>query len=256
MELAKERIQLDAECTEDEVEQEAAWCQETMSCVLDATGKKIRICARSKRWWNAAIKERRRTVGRERRSRQHSEKAARAKAELQNSIWQSKRRMWGYYLQNLRVAEVWRAARYANPPAGMTVEALTDRDDKQANTSLEKEEMLRHKSFPPIDGDQYYELPRAASAHTRITEQAVERPMFTQSVKKAPGPDKVSFGAIQLLWKWDKERIVRLTRSAIRTGRHPAVWKRASGVVIRNPGKDDCTKLKAYRSISRLSCMG
>jgi len=27
-------------------------------------------------------------------------------------------------------------------------------------------------------------------------------------------------------------------------------------VVIRKPGKDDYTKLKAYRSISLLSCMG
>jgi len=49
---------------------------------------------------------------------------------------------------------------------------------------------------------------------------------------------------------------VRLTRAAIPTGRHPAVWKRASGVVIRKPGKDDYTKLKPYRSISLLSCNG
>jgi len=48
MELVKERAQLDAECTVDEVEQEAAWCQEAMSSVLDATAKKIRIWARSK----------------------------------------------------------------------------------------------------------------------------------------------------------------------------------------------------------------
>jgi len=83
-ELAKERAQLDAECTVDEVEQESAWFQEAMSSVLDATAEKIRICARSKRWWNADIKERRRTVGRERRIRLHSEDAAQAKAELQN----------------------------------------------------------------------------------------------------------------------------------------------------------------------------
>jgi hypothetical protein len=50
MELAKERGHLDAECTADEVEQEAAWCQEAMGDVLDATTKKIRICAKSKRW--------------------------------------------------------------------------------------------------------------------------------------------------------------------------------------------------------------
>jgi hypothetical protein len=121
---------------------------------------------------------------------------------------------------------------------------------------LEKEEMLRHESFPPNDGDQYYELPRAGSAHTRVTEQAVERALYSQSVKKAPGPDKLPFGSIRLLWKWDNERIVRLTRAAFRTGRHPAVWKRASGVVIGKPGKDNYTKLKAYRSISPLSCKG
>jgi hypothetical protein len=58
----------------------------------------------------------------------------------------------------------------------MTVEALTDRDGKQANTSLKKEEMVRHESFPPNDGDLYYELPPVGSSHTHVTEQAVERP--------------------------------------------------------------------------------
>jgi len=49
---------------------------------------------------------------------------------------------------------------------------------------------------------------------------------------------------------------MRLTKAAIRTGRHPAVWNRASGVVIRKHGKDDYPQLKAYRSLSLLSCMG
>ena len=112
------------------------------------------------------------------------------------------------------------------------MEALTDREGKQANTIAEKEEMLRGESFPRNDGDQYYELPPAGQAHERITEQSVERALFSQWVKKAPGPDKLSFGALRLLWKWDKTRIVGLTKAAVRTGRHPAVWKRASGVVI------------------------
>ena len=47
-----------------------------------------------------------------------------------------------------------------------------------------------------------------------------------------------------------------LTKAAIRTGRHPAVWKRASGVVIRKLSKDDYMKLKADRSKSLFSCMG
>jgi len=64
--------------------------------------------------------------------------------------------MWGEYLQNLRRAKVGRAARYANPRSGTTVETSTDRDGKQAITSLEKEEMLRHESFPSNNGDQFY----------------------------------------------------------------------------------------------------
>ena len=43
---------------------------------------------------------------------------------------------------------------------------------------------------------------------------------------------------------------------AICKERHPAVWKGASGVVIRKPGKANYMKLKASSSISRLSCMG
>jgi len=45
MKLAKERAQLNAECTEDEVEQETAWCQEAKGSVLDSTAKKMRIFA-------------------------------------------------------------------------------------------------------------------------------------------------------------------------------------------------------------------
>jgi len=54
---------------------------------------------------------------------------------------------------------VWRAVRYTNPQAGMIMEALTDTEGKQANTATEKEEMLRRKSFPPNNNDQYYKLP-------------------------------------------------------------------------------------------------
>jgi hypothetical protein len=63
-------------------------------------------------------------------------------------------------------------------------------------------------------------------------------------------------GARTLLWKWDKERIVRLTRAAFRTGRHPAVWRPPSGVVIRNPGNDDYPTMMAYHSRSLHSCIG
>ena len=48
-----------------------------------------------------------------------------------------------------------RAAQYANPQVGMTMEALTDREGKQATIATQIEEMLGRESFPPKDDDQY-----------------------------------------------------------------------------------------------------
>jgi len=256
MEQVKERAHLHAECTADEVEQEAAWCQEAIGNIPNAMTMKIMICAKSKMWWNANIRERRMMVGRENRRRQNSDEAARAEAELHKSIWQSKRTMWSEYIHNVKGAEVWRAAQSTNPRAGTTVEAQTDREGKQANTSPQNKVMLSCKSFHPNGDGLYYELPPTGSAHTRVTEQAVERAVLCQLVEKAPGPDKLSFGAIRLLWQWDKQRFARRAKAPICTGSHPVQWKRASGVVIHKPGKEDSTRLKAYHYISLVSCIG
>jgi len=96
-------------------------------------------------------------------------------------------------LQIPRGGEVWRAAKFTNPRAGATVEALTDREGKHATTIAKKEEMLRGESFPLNDAEQYYKLHPAGQAHEHITEQSVERALFSQSVKNAPGRDKLPF---------------------------------------------------------------
>jgi len=77
MELTKERAHLSAVCTEDEVEQEVACCQEAMSSVLNATAKKITIYSKSKWWWNSDIIAGRKAVGMKKRRRRNSEMAPR-----------------------------------------------------------------------------------------------------------------------------------------------------------------------------------
>jgi hypothetical protein len=44
-ELERNRAHLGDECMGDYVKREAEWCQATLSKVLDAKAKKIRICA-------------------------------------------------------------------------------------------------------------------------------------------------------------------------------------------------------------------
>lgn len=79
MQLAKESAHLDLVWTEDVVEQETAWCEQTLSKVLDITAKKIRIYAMSKRGWNGDIQASRKTQGQEkRRCGRHSDGTTRA----------------------------------------------------------------------------------------------------------------------------------------------------------------------------------
>jgi hypothetical protein len=170
MEVAKERAHQDPECTADKVEQEVAWCPKATGNLFDVTSRKIRICTKSKMWWNANIREWRKVLETKKVRRRKSEVAAKAKAEFPKSIRRCKCIISSENLQNLMGAEVKRAAWYTKPHAGMTVEAFTDSNGKQASTSLKKEEMLRCKSFPPNEDDQYYKLPPAASALTHITD--------------------------------------------------------------------------------------
>ena len=77
------------------------------------------------------------------------------------------------------------------------------------------QEMLRRESIPPNEHDLYIELPPAGQAHQFITEQAVERGLFAQSIRMAPGPYMLSFGAVPPLWGWENWQIVERAKAVI-----------------------------------------
>ena len=49
------------------------------------------------------------------------------------------------------------------------------------------EVILRRQSLTPNDDDKYYELPRVGNPHRGVTEHAVQRALFGQSVKTPRG---------------------------------------------------------------------
>jgi hypothetical protein len=55
---------------------------------------------------------------------------------------------------------------------------------------------------------------------------------------------------------WDSAWRTALVRASIRLGAHPKAWTIAKGVTILKPGKDDDSKVKSYRVISLLNCLG
>jgi hypothetical protein len=133
------------------------------------------ICEQSKRWWNGGILEHRSQLGRGQRRRRRSAATVQAKAEIQKSVQKANGKMWNDYLKNLRGAEALRAAQFAIPRAGSTVEALPTDDGKQANMISPKEEMCRQEYFHPNEYTQYIKLRPAGHAQQSVTVQAVQR---------------------------------------------------------------------------------
>jgi hypothetical protein len=73
----------------------------------------------------------------------------------------------------------------------------------------------------------------------------------------APGPDKIGYTVIKILFQWDPGRVCTLTATCIRQGYHPKAWQTAKeAVVILKPGKLDYGKARAHRVISLLDTMG
>lgn len=135
--------------------------------------------------------------------------------------------------------------------------ALRDPVGQVATTFEEKEEMIRREMYPDPPDKFFPEIAqKEGTAHEKVTKELVQKALVHQSTKKAPGPDKINFRALRLLWKWDSERIFQPIRQCVRLGHHPHAWRTAKGILLRKPNKVDYTQVKSYRIISLLNSLG
>ncbi len=57
-------------------------------------------------------------------------------------------------------------------------------------------------------------------AHIEITEEKISYSLMSLSATKAPGPDKINFQILRMIWEWDKVRITSMVQQAILLGYH------------------------------------
>jgi len=152
---------------------------------------------------------------------------------------------------------VWQALRYTKPGGQQTMKALKSREGVVAESWENKGELIKEEAFPkPLKGVERKAQEEGGGMWKKITDEDIRLALFDQSVKKAPGPDRLGFKAIRLLWEWDAPRIIAIVKMTFRLGIHPRVWKEAKGVVIPKPNKPDYGVAKAYRVITLLNCLG
>ena len=136
--IVGERGVLTDESTSQELEDEAEWIQNTTVTVLDTYCKRVRIVARSKRWWNESIQQRRKdlsAVKRRRRGGMASKKEVKeARRLMRKEIREAKRRTWEEFLEAAAGDNVWSVMNYTKPMREMTVPAIRCRRKHHPHT--------------------------------------------------------------------------------------------------------------------------
>jgi hypothetical protein len=89
---------------------------------------------------------------------------------------------------------VWRALKYTGQQEQLTVKALQKWEGGLATSWNEKAQLIKEIGFPkPLPGMKKKAKEVAEETYLEITEEEVKEAMYTQSVKKVPGPDKINF---------------------------------------------------------------
>jgi hypothetical protein len=177
---------------------------------------------------------------------------------MKTEIRKAKREMWQNFLSNAQRDDVWRALEFTKPAMNMALPAPRFESGNTATSIEGKRQMLMDHAFPlpPSDPCDDYIFKPAGHFHKSISPEIIAASIWGQASKKSPGPDGIGPAALKLLWGWDPERIRALFTACTRAGLHPRMWKLARGAVIAKPGKDDYSKVKSYRVICLLSCIG
>lgn len=137
-------------------------------------------------------------------------------------------------------------------------------------TELESAEYLANtfypKDKPEDDNTDHQRLRTLANNLNRNNEEGPQDPPFTTleletalkdfNTKKAPGNDGLTVDICAKVITLDPSIFLSLANKCLELGYFPKIWKEATVVLLKKPGKTDYTKPKAYRPIGLLPVMG
>ena len=85
-----------------------------------------------------------------------------------------------------------------------------------------------------------------------VNRDEIKQAIFSNSIRKAAGPDKISFLILQKAFNTIENRFTKLYNNLILHGYHPVCWREAIGVILKKPNRKTSLP-KSYRIISLLN---
>lgn len=213
--------------------------------------------AKPKPWWNPKLKELRKAMLREHRSRAQSGQIQ-AYLAARNSyflaIKRAKRDHWNQFLEKEDPVSIYKAMAYTKEYQSDRLPPITGNELFQDKCSVLREALF---PVPPSASDLEWSTYRPGNwKWPGLTRLELENACSAKIKGKTPGPDQINQDIVRYAYEAIPDIFFRLYSNLVDIGYHPKCWKQATGAVLKKPSKPDYSIPKAYRVISLLNCLG
>ena len=258
--LHAESISVEDEAALDLVAQRLTEC---IASALDACAPELNICMKSKRWWNDDLTRLRTEfkiqwrVWTDGRLQEDFARYKIKRGVYKRAIRIAKAVCWDTYLENIKITEIHRAAKYVNggrviapfiPPLKMADGRETSGPQEQAQVLFDN---LLGGDTPDSVRIPHTQTDTGHFPQITIWETAVA--INKLKAGKAAGPDRIPAAAVKQFSGVLAPHITTLANHSIRLGHYPKCFKSATCIVLPKANKTSYKEAKSYRPISLLS---
>lgn len=233
----------------------------------EGTIPRNRLGAKIKPWWTGELKALRNHMMRAQRNMNNAYDQASKKQnylDARNKYFQeikiAKKKHWSKFLEREDPASIFKALSYTKDKVITKLPTMQKENGELAQSFEEKSKALKTKLFPAppespsLDWNQHQE--DGKWDWPKLSSDEVERACCRPSKGKAPGSDEIDWKMIEHAYGANKKLFVQVYSIFFDIGYQPKCWRKATGIVLKKPGKPDYSQPKAYRVISLLNCLG
>src|SRR6266480_5745514 len=256
------------ELSAESLEAEAEKLEKLITKLVEKHIPKKRLSERSKPWWSDKLKSLRKEMTKYRRRwRRYSDAQAQqeyheARATFYYEMKKAKSKCWNNFLENASGKDIFKAFQYTKQNRVEKLPIIqyqSENREVNAVTFQEKCNAFLKTLFikPPESTEPSWTDYQESEewAWPEVTKDEIKAAIFTSSIKKAAGPDTISFLILQKIYAVLENRFYKLYKALIQFGYHPKCWKQAVGVILKKPNRK-ATIPKFYRVVSLLNCLG
>jgi hypothetical protein len=179
--------------------------------------------------------------------------------EWTRAIEKAKADHWKEFLDKARSSTtLWKAATFMKPRDAFANIPPLVVDGMELRDNESKAKVLLESFFPRTAEaqDKVFDQAKEELPWLDIGEEEIEKALKAARPNRAPGKDGLPMPVWKKLWPYVSGIVCKIFNASVILGHYPRIWKTASIIAIRKPGKADYSVPGSYRPISLLNTLG